>query len=250
LNGSDEAFAGLLAKIKELEEKVNLIWTQEWVTMATGIGQVVPDDWWLGLGAAAGRIEWDNQATDEVNFLDCYVGIGTQTPGGMLHLYHATSDISMIIETDRVNGLAEIRLLNDAQSWYVRLTGADDFVVRDVTAGTNPFIVEEGCASGSLRVEPDGVAVNAAAATAQLHVDQSGAAAAKPVLHLDQADVDQVLMKIVGTASAASANRTLVDDGDFGTPGALVGWIQIEIDDEGNRIPDGDYYIPFYATPT
>ena len=71
-----------------------------------------------------------------------------------------------------------------------------------------------------------------------------------PALTLDQADIDYVLMKVIGTAEAASADRTLVAASDYGTPGALVGWIQIEIDDVGNRITDGDYYIPFYAVPT
>ncbi|MFH1829421.1 MAG: hypothetical protein ABH871_01420, partial [Pseudomonadota bacterium] len=36
---------------------------------------------WLGLGVAAGRIEFDDQATDEVNILDAKLGIGTSTPG-------------------------------------------------------------------------------------------------------------------------------------------------------------------------
>ncbi|MFA5166548.1 MAG: hypothetical protein WC449_04635, partial [Candidatus Paceibacterota bacterium] len=73
---------------------------------------------------------------------------------------------------------------------------------------------------------------------------------AKPVLTLDQADEDFVLCKFIGYASAASANRTFVSASDFTTPGALVGWIQIEIQDDGDRIADGDYYIPIYATPT
>lgn len=34
------------------------------------------DDDWLGLGNASGRIEFDDQATDEVNILDARVGIG------------------------------------------------------------------------------------------------------------------------------------------------------------------------------
>jgi hypothetical protein len=39
------------------------------------------DDDWLGLGAAAGRIEFDDLATDEVNILSANVGIGTTSPG-------------------------------------------------------------------------------------------------------------------------------------------------------------------------
>jgi len=38
------------------------------------------DDDWLGLGASAGRIEFDDQAVDEVNILNANVGIGTSTP--------------------------------------------------------------------------------------------------------------------------------------------------------------------------
>ena len=35
---------------------------------------------WLGLGASAGRIDFDDQTTDEINFLDTNIGIGTSTP--------------------------------------------------------------------------------------------------------------------------------------------------------------------------
>jgi len=41
-------------------------------------------DPWIGLGAGAGKIEFDDQATDEINFLNCNVGIGTTTPGTRL----------------------------------------------------------------------------------------------------------------------------------------------------------------------
>ncbi|MFZ5425328.1 MAG: MerR family DNA-binding transcriptional regulator, partial [Patescibacteria group bacterium] len=42
------------------------------------------DNYWLGLGTSAGRIEFDNQATDEINFLDANVGIGTSSPSALL----------------------------------------------------------------------------------------------------------------------------------------------------------------------
>jgi len=38
------------------------------------------DDNWIGLGGTIGRIEFDNQGSDEVNILNANVGIGTQTP--------------------------------------------------------------------------------------------------------------------------------------------------------------------------
>ena len=43
------------------------------------------DNTWLGLGAAAGRIEFDDLATDEVNVLSARLGIGTSTPSTTLH---------------------------------------------------------------------------------------------------------------------------------------------------------------------
>lgn len=49
----------------------DVVWNQN-ITMT--------DDAWIGLGAAAGRIEFDDQAEDEINILDAHVGIGTQTP--------------------------------------------------------------------------------------------------------------------------------------------------------------------------
>ena len=59
----------------------------------------LPDNSWIGLGAAAGRIEFDDQAPDEINFLNCRVGIGTQTPTYLLHLYAAAIPTLMIEDT-------------------------------------------------------------------------------------------------------------------------------------------------------
>lgn len=83
-----------------------------------------------------------------------------------------------------------------------------------------------------------------------VHIQQPSVTGNIPVIVLNQADIDKVLAKIIGTAAAASVDRTLVADSDFGTPGALAGWIQVEIQDDGNRVADGDYYIPFYAAPS
>jgi len=41
----------------------------------------------MGLGSGAGRIEWDDQSTDEVNILNARLGIGTATPGYLLHSF-------------------------------------------------------------------------------------------------------------------------------------------------------------------
>ncbi|QQR80576.1 MAG: hypothetical protein IPJ69_15025 [Deltaproteobacteria bacterium] len=54
------------------------------MTSGLAFGDNTADDDWLGLGAGAGRIEFDDQATDEVNILSANVGIGTSTPTQLL----------------------------------------------------------------------------------------------------------------------------------------------------------------------
>ena len=89
------------------------------------------------------------------------------------------------------------------------------------------------------------------AMTGALDVDQASTSGALPVITLDQADVDEDFFKFTGT-SDTSADRALVDAVDFSTPGAIVGWLKINVEDvqATDPIVDGDYYIPFYAVPT
>lgn len=59
-------------------------WTLTTSSIATSL--TVTDDDWIGLGSGAGRIEFDNQATDEVNILNAKFAIGTSTPQKNFHL--------------------------------------------------------------------------------------------------------------------------------------------------------------------
>ena len=95
------------------------------------------------------------------------------------------------------------------------------------------------------------VMIGGTAPAASLHVDQSSTTGAKPVITLDQADIDEDYFKFIGT-SDTTVDRALVDAADFTTPGAIVGWLKINIQDDQatNPITDGDYYLPFYAAPT
>src|SRR3989339_246034 len=54
------------------------------MTSDTSFGDATADDDWLGLGAAAGRIIFDDQATDEVLIMDANFGIGDATPTALL----------------------------------------------------------------------------------------------------------------------------------------------------------------------
>ncbi len=87
--------------------------------------------------------------------------------------------------------------------------------------------------------------------TTPVVIDQLSTTGAAPVLTLDQADVDEDFFKFIGT-SDTNVDRALVDAVNFTTPGAIVGWLKVNVqDDQGtDPIVDGDYYVPFYAAPT
>ena len=87
--------------------------------------------------------------------------------------------------------------------------------------------------------------------TGPLGVDQPSTSGAVPVITVDQADVDEDFFKFIGT-SDTNVDRALVDAADFTPPGAIKGWLKINVQDDQSTDPviDGDYYIPFYAAPT
>jgi hypothetical protein len=93
--------------------------------------------------------------------------------------------------------------------------------------------------------------VEVTAPAAQLHVDQAVTDAAVPVLTLDQADVSEPFVKLIGE-STTDNSQSLIDAADLEDPGAVVGWFKVYVEDvQGtNPIADGAYWVPFYATPT
>jgi hypothetical protein len=82
--------------------------------------------------------------------------------------------------------------------------------------------------------------------TCPVHAKQASTTAAIPVQTLEQADVDEPFLKVIGTAAAADLTRSIVDNGDVTTP-TLAGWVKIEVQDDGNQITDQDYFIPVYT---
>ena len=70
------------------------------MTSGDAFADATADDDWLGLGGTAGRIEFDDQATDEVNILNANVGIGTNIPGQKLEV----SDGNLLMSNTGVAG--------------------------------------------------------------------------------------------------------------------------------------------------
>ncbi|MBT6401812.1 MerR family transcriptional regulator, partial [candidate division WWE3 bacterium] len=86
------------------------------------------DDDWLGLGAAAARIEFDDLATDEINILDANVGIGTTAPSAQLSVGSASEF--------RVDSSGDLTRVNDvAYAWPASQAAADNYVLTNDSAG-------------------------------------------------------------------------------------------------------------------
>ncbi len=125
-------------------------------------GVTVPDDYFVGLGSGKGLISFVDAGTDCINFTDCNVGVGLESP------------------------------------------------------------------------------------VAKVHIDQASTTAAIPVLILDQADVSEPFIKLIGAAAASNLTQSIVAEASV-TSAARAGFIKVNVQDDGNRITDQDYFIPIYT---
>ncbi|KKN36236.1 hypothetical protein LCGC14_0775660 [marine sediment metagenome] len=152
----------------------------------------IPDDAWIGLGAAACRGEFDNQTIDEFNLLDCNVGINTSTPAGLLHVVLAagrpvifggdtlatvtgvsgTDATPTVLTVSSTNGVAEddAVIINSGTNatvgtYWVTAVAVDATVTLDRNASStgaisaasityinDPLIIESGSGSGEPRI--------------------------------------------------------------------------------------------------
>lgn len=71
---------------------------------------------------------------------------------------------------------------------------------------------------------------------------------ALPVITLDQTDVDEPFFKLIGDAAAGTLTNDIVAIADVNLGNSdIEGFIKVEIQDDGDQVTDGDYYIPFYT---
>jgi len=103
----------------------------------------VPDDMWFGLGAAKGRIEFDDQATDEVNILGAIVGIGTATPGAELEVEIADTHngIGVLIDMNETGAHVALEVDSEGGDNNIKATGKYGPLFRqDVTGGYGLYV--------------------------------------------------------------------------------------------------------------
>lgn len=83
-------------------------------------------------------------------------------------------------------------------------------------------------------------------AAGQTRLNQSGIAAAIPVLRLDQADVSEEFIRFVGSAAAATLTQSIVAEADV-TTATRQGFLKVFVQDDGNQITDQAYFIPIFT---
>lgn len=105
-------------------------------------------------------------------FIQNNLGIGTASPENQLHIYDATDNCIIKVETDKVDGAAELLLRNDAQDWRVQLAATDAFQIYDTTGVTSPFIIQPATPSNTLVLQATtgNVGINIISPEAKLHI--------------------------------------------------------------------------------
>ncbi len=134
------------------------------------------------------------------------------------------------------DGASSISFRNNADTTYNARLSADDATGMQLAASGTTFLTSDG---SNINV------------TGKLQVDQALTTGAMPVLTLDQGDISEEFIRLIGS-STTDASQSLVDAVDLTTPGTLSGWIKVYIEDVQvtNPITDGVYYVPFYTAPT
>ena len=93
----------------------------------------IVDNNWIGFGGSAGRIEFDDQTTDEVNIISANVGIGTQTPTDPLN-----------VRSDSAGATSAILRLENLATATVSTGGGLNYYANRTTGGSTNIIAMNG----------------------------------------------------------------------------------------------------------
>lgn len=88
-------------------------------------------------------------------------------------------------------------------------------------------------------------------ALGKLHLKQPSSSGGIAPLYLEQLDDDFAILAIEAESDSLSADESLVDAGDFTTPGSIAAWAKVTVNDRRVAgITDGNYWMPLYNIPT
>jgi hypothetical protein len=142
------------------------------MTSGLTFGDTTADDDWLGLGSTDGRIEFDDQSTDEINLLGAKVGIGTSTPTDLVHAYTAAAATMVTSETASNSHDARFQVKSPSATGYLVAYGSGAGAAGDLNGNVALFSFND---SVSMFSTNSYVSLNTgASATSRLYVTNTG----------------------------------------------------------------------------
>lgn len=222
-------------------------------------GVTVEDADWIGNGATSARLVFNSAgATDYAYFMGCDVGVGA-APDATFFVKDGASGRAWSISGSAAaaferNGVALVEIITPNTNYGSILFGDQDDEdvgeIRYVHSSDEMYFRVNAVTRA--RIGPNGyMSINKATYEAQLDIDQSSTTAGIPVLRIDQGDISEEAIYIVGESSAGTADQTFVDASDFTTPGALLGWVKMVFADQRvGGLGTIDVWVPGYAIPT
>lgn len=157
--------------------------------------------------------------------------------------HRGDTDTYLYFTTDKIQfsagAVTLLELVNTTQdvSHFNSANGDIDFQV-DTILGNGSLFVEGATGRVGLNI--------ISSLTGLLHVNQDAAAGAIPAVHLEQDDVSEEFVRFTGTAAAATLTNSLVAEADV-TTATRIGFVKINIQDEGDQIADGPAFVAAYT---
>lgn len=189
--------------------------------------------------------------TGTVVGFNAQVGINRTDPEGILHVQRG-SDVRSSVSSST---LLTIEQSTSASLEIITGTsGAGSVIFSDADA-TNRAKIEYRhdldrltiSSSGNIYFDADYFGFGALPSTgAIVNIEQTDTGGGNAALRVEQADVSEAVITVVGTAAASTLTQTLVAEADV-TTATREGFIKFLIFDDGNQITDANYFVPFYS---
>lgn len=176
------------------------------------------------------------------------VGVGQTSPSKALHVGPGTDTTTHADDGiyAAMNGTTQIAARNNTDNVEGGILSHANGNVY-MGAWTNHPLVLRTNNANAITIDTDGdVGVGTSFPEATMHISQTSSTGAQEVLRLRQDDVSEAFTKYVGRAASANLTQSIVSDADV-TTATLIGWIKINVQDDGNQISDQAYYQPIYT---
>jgi hypothetical protein len=201
---------------------------------------IVPDDATFGLGSSKGHIEFDDTGTDEINFINCRVGIGTQTPAANLQIVANDNSVDLLsLRANDEGNRANIGGDNSTGAQLHLFDASDVLKIRISAHGTNPTYFNSG----------GNVGIGTTSPSQMLHLKSGDSTDPRIVLENTNADASGPYLQLK-KLSASPADADYAGTLSFsGYNDAAQEWNVAQISGVMSDVTDGteDSYLEFYT---